>query len=172
MADIVADINDGPLTKKVLALEKLAGDAAQLAAHAGVVAAQLAHSSPMVRQSALDALLRLPPAELTAHADALVGRLADDEGRGRELALRALKRCDTHSPPVVDAIAARMLEDHDGAVASVAREVLESLSPEELGPVHAARLSKEQYGLKYGLFFKAAVRFAFVAALAWYYTQM
>ena len=47
-----------------------------------------------------------------------------------------------------------------------------SLSPEELGPVHAARLSKEQYGLKYGLFFKAAVRFAFVAALAWYYTQM
>ena len=116
--------------------------------------------------------MRLPPAELTAHADALVGRLADDEGRGRELALRALKRCDTHSPPVVDAIAARMLEDHDGAVASVAREVLESLSPEELGPVHAARLSKEQYGLKYGLFFKAAVRFAFVAALAWYYTQM
>ena len=72
MADLVADINDGPLTKKVLALEKLAGDAAQLAAHAGVVAAQLAHSSPMVRQSALDALLRLPPAELTAHADALV----------------------------------------------------------------------------------------------------
>ena len=169
MADLVADINDGPLTKKVLALEKLAGDAAQLAAHAGVVAAQLAHSSPMVRQSALDALLRLPPAELTAHADALVGRLADDEGRGRELALRALKRCDTHSPAVVDAIATRMLEDHDGAVASVAREVLESLSPEELGPVHAARLSKEQYGLKYGLFFKAAVRFAFVAALAWYY---
>ena len=76
MADLVADINDGPLTKKVLALEKLAGDAAQLAAHAGVVAAQLAHSSPMVRQSALDALLRLPPAELTAHADALVATFA------------------------------------------------------------------------------------------------
>ena len=90
------------------------------------------------------------------------------EHRRRARAARAEAAHVHHA--VVDAIAARMLEDHDGAVAFTAREE-EGIRRRRRSSAATPRgSSKEQHGLSDGLFFCwAAVRFAFVAALAWYY---